>query len=112
VNMILAEVPLGDDDHSILVEVDPRETCGELVLASVEPGKAATKLSKNLEESLETIKPALKSIQECLRSVAPDELTIDFGLKFGGETGIILAKGTAEVNLKVSMKWKRAESDD
>jgi hypothetical protein len=33
--------------------------------------------------------------------------TVEFGVKLGGETGIILAKGTAEVNLKITMTWDR-----
>jgi len=28
-------------------------------------------------------------------------------VKLGGETGTILAKGTAEVNLKITMTWDR-----
>jgi Trypsin-co-occurring domain 1 len=35
--------------------------------------------------------------------LAPDETTVDFGLKIGGETGVIVAKGTAEVNFLVSV---------
>ena len=38
---------------------------------------------------------------------APEHFTVEFGVKLGGETGIILAKGTAEVNLKITMTWDR-----
>jgi hypothetical protein len=37
----------------------------------------------------------------------PDNFEVEFGVKLGGETGIILAKGTAEVNLKITLKWNR-----
>ena len=42
-----------------------------------------------------------------LRIPTEEELTVEFGVKLGGETGIILAKGTAEVNLKITMTWDR-----
>ena len=31
---------------------------------------------------------------------------MEFGLKIGGETGVIVAKGTAEVNFTIRMSWK------
>lgn len=34
-------------------------------------------------------------------------MNIEFGIKLGGETGVILAKGTAEVNFKVDVTWTR-----
>jgi hypothetical protein len=45
-----------------------------------------------------------------LREVIPGETTVQFGLKMGGETGMIIAKGTAEVNFAVTMSWKPGES--
>lgn len=31
---------------------------------------------------------------------------MEFGVKIGGETGMIIAKGTAEVNFKIALSWK------
>ena len=36
-----------------------------------------------------------------------DQFGSSFGVRLGGETGMILAKGTAEVNLKITMTWNR-----
>ena len=44
-----------------------------------------------------------------LKEVAPAEAEVEFGLKIGGETGVIVAKGTAEVNFVVRMTWKASE---
>ncbi len=38
-------------------------------------------------------------------TAAAKEVTVEFGVSFGGKTGIILVEGTAEANLKVSIKW-------
>ena len=40
----------------------------------------------------------------------PDELEIEFAVKFDSEVGAILAKMGTEAQLKVSMKWKRPEA--
>jgi hypothetical protein len=47
----------------------------------------------------------LRTVKDQLMASMPDHFTVEFGVKLGGETGIILAKGTAEVNLKVTMIW-------
>jgi Trypsin-co-occurring domain 1 len=104
---LLMEVPLEDTEQVLLVEVDPTDIGGDLVLATAEPGKVAAKATRTLEDSLDALQPALRSTLNRLRSIGPEEIAVEFGLKFGGESGIILAKGTAEVNLTVSMTWRR-----
>ncbi len=49
----------------------------------------------------------LRTIKDRLVASSPDHFSVEFGVKLGGETGVILAKGTAEVNLKVTMTWDR-----
>lgn len=73
-----------------------------LVLASPEPGKVAAKAQVTFEETLAKLKPSLHLPKE----LSPDETAIEFGLKIGGETGVIIANGTAEVNFTVRMSWK------
>jgi NTP-dependent ternary system trypsin peptidase co-occuring protein len=41
------------------------------------------------------------------RCASSSSFEVKFGVKLGGETGIILAKGTAEVNLEITMTWNR-----
>ncbi len=105
----LLEVPLQGGD-SVLVEVATEELPQDegLVLASTLPGVAGRAVL-TLEEALDRLEPTLTALAERLRRVTPHELTVEFGIKLGGETGVILAKGTAEVNFKVSMAWRRDE---
>jgi Trypsin-co-occurring domain 1 len=49
----------------------------------------------------------LKTVKDKLVASAPEHFTVEFGVKLGGEAGIIWAKGTAEVNLKITMTWDR-----
>ena len=104
---VLLQLPLDDgpDGASVLVEADPSEIAGGLTLASSEPGKAVAKATESLSQSLERLEPLLKSVKDTLAAASPDHCSVEFGLKFGGETGIVIAKGTAEVNLTITMSW-------
>lgn len=106
---VLMRVPLDDADDaaSVLVETDSVDIPGGLVLASPEPGRAAATASRSLSASLEHLEPVLRTVKEKLVASAPEHFTVEFGVKLGGESGIILAKGTAEVNLKITMTWDR-----
>jgi hypothetical protein len=103
----LLGVPVGADTGDVVVfEVDRSEVPDDLVLASAEAGKVAARARRTLEEALADVKPSLVKIVGVLREMTPGEMTVEFGLKMGGETGVIIAKGTAEVNFTVTMSWK------
>lgn len=107
----LLGVPVSDGADVVVFEVDRSDIPEDLVLASAEPGKVAARARTTVEEALAGVKPSLAKIVHVLREVMPGETTVEFGLKMGGETGMIIAKGTAEVNFKVTMSWKPGESE-
>jgi hypothetical protein len=103
----LLGVPVSADSHEILVfEVDSDQIPAGLVLASDEPGKVTDRARVTLEEALEKLKPSLAKVVHLLKEISPDHAVLEFGLKVGGETGVIIAKGTAEVNFVVRLSWK------
>ena len=106
---VLVQVPVGDgeDGTVVLVEADREEIPGGLTLAAPEPGQAAARAGRSLSASLEQIEPVLRTVKDKLVASGPEQFTVEFGVKLGGETGLILAKGTAEVNLKITMTWSR-----
>lgn len=95
-----------DSDDVLVFEVDRGEISDDLVLASPEPGAIAARAQVTLEEALAKLKPSLQKVIHLLKEMSPDETVVEFGLKMGGETGVIIAKGTAEVNFTVRMSWK------
>jgi Trypsin-co-occurring domain 1 len=97
---------LVDGDDLLVFEVDRSEVPGDLVLASPDPGKAVDRARVTLDEALAKLKPSLQKVVHLLKELSPDETVVEFGLKMGGETGVIIAKGTAEVNFTVRMSWK------
>jgi hypothetical protein len=103
----LLGLPVEEGSNDVLVfEVDRSEVSGDLVLASTDPDKVADRARVTLEEALAKLKPSLRKIVDMLKELAPDETEMEFGLKIGGETGVIIAKGTAEVNFTIRMSWK------
>jgi hypothetical protein len=104
----LLGLPVGDDGNEVLVfEVDPSEVSDDLVLAAPpEPGQIIAKAQVTLEQALAKLKPSLQKIMHMLKELSPDETEVEFGLKIGGETGVIIAKGTAEVNFTIRMSWR------
>lgn len=88
----------------MVVETDRSEVSDDLVLAA-EPGKVIARAQLTLEEALAELKPSLRKVVQLLKGLSPDQTVVEFGLKLGGETGVIVAKGTAEVNFKVTMSW-------
>ncbi len=98
------DIPVDESGrHWLTVEVDPEDGVD---LAS-NGARGWRRPSFNLVTAMDNVMPALDVIINRVRDgrVAPDEVTLELGLKIGGEHGVILTKGTAEANLKVTVKW-------
>lgn len=100
-----------DSDDVLVFEVDRSEVSDDLVLASSDAAGVADRARITLEEALAKLRPSLHKVLAVLREMSPDETVIEFGLKIGGETGIIIAKGSAEANFTVRMSWKPGQPD-
>jgi hypothetical protein len=98
-------------DTVLVFEVDRSEVSDDLVLASDDPARAADRAWVTLEEALAKLRPSLHKVLALLKEMSPDEAEVQFGLKIGGETGIIIAKGTVEANFTVRMSWKAGQPD-
>ncbi|MFJ2766261.1 CU044_2847 family protein [Streptomyces sp. NPDC087300] len=97
---------LGNGDGTTAAfEVDGEQLGSDLDLAAGGDGVAA-RAQMTLQEALDRVRPALGQVAAAVRELKPDEAEIEFGLKVGGETGVIIAKGTAEVNFAIRMVWK------
>lgn len=107
-------VGLRVDGHGtdlLVVEVDDAD--GGLVLAAApDLSGGVARAQVTLEESLNKLKPSLQKIAHLLKELSPREIEVEFGLKIGGETGVIVAKGTAEVNFIVRMSWRGELASD
>ncbi|GLX50746.1 hypothetical protein Shyhy01_36960 [Streptomyces hygroscopicus subsp. hygroscopicus] len=102
----LVTMALDEDGKDIAVfEVDGDLAGSDLELAA--GGDLVGRARASVSEALDQVRPVLARVVETTRDLGPQEVEIQFGLKMGGETGVIIAKGTAEVNFAVRMVWRR-----
>jgi len=104
----LIEVPV-EAGGRLLVQVSDTELPGDLQLASPRPGEVVARARQTLEQALDQIKPAVSAVLDRLKAMSPDEVSVEFGLTLGAETGMVVAKGTAEMHFAVTLAWKRPQ---
>jgi hypothetical protein len=102
----LIEVPV-EAGGRLLVQAAAEDLPGSLELASLRPGDVVARARESAEAAIDQIKPAISAVAGRLRTMAADEVAVEFGIVLGAETGAVIAKGTAEVHFNVTLTWKR-----
>jgi hypothetical protein len=102
----VVEYPLEDGGVLLIQPASVDSLQDDLGLASP-AGEVAAKARETLEASLAQVTPALKVVTDKLKGMSSDALTVEFGLTLTAETGIIVAKGSAEVHFTVTLAWSR-----
>jgi hypothetical protein len=102
----LIEVPL-ESGGSILIEADGAGS------GDVLRGRGATQVieqvSQTLEKALGHIRSTANAVIAQLRAIpqTPDEVSVEFGVRFGAKGNVFIAAGEADANFKVALKWKQ-----
>jgi NTP-dependent ternary system trypsin peptidase co-occuring protein len=112
-DMLLLRVPVVDGADDVIevevsrAEVEDLEESG-VVLATSGSGRFVA-ASFSLASAVDHVMPTLRTIVARLRGGvhAPDEVTMQLGLQFGGETGFYFARGTADASVAVTMTWRK-----
>jgi Trypsin-co-occurring domain 1 len=106
---VLLKVPVSDGSAEFVeVEVDRRELGDSVQLRAGSITEAATTaftLTSSMDRVLHAVLAMLTRVREAEH--APDEVGMELGLKVGGETGLIFAKGTAEATFTLSLTWRK-----
>ncbi|NUR84990.1 MAG: hypothetical protein HOY71_12980 [Nonomuraea sp.] len=98
----LMTMPL-EDGQQVTVEIDEDEAGPRRVSR---PGEVVVSATKTLEKALEPIRAAASSALASMRSIGPDEVELEFGVKLNAETGAVIAKAAAETHMTVRLTWK------
>jgi hypothetical protein len=98
------------DGGVLAVEAASPDVPSGLELASAEDRlkKAEEKLKttgQTLESAVNGVIPGLEAVTSQLRKLSPDEVAVEFGLTVTAESGIVVAKGSAEVHFTATLKW-------
>lgn len=76
-------------------------------------GDALAEAAGSLEVGLEQIRSVAQITLDRLvaQPRPPDELTVEFGVRFNAKVGAVIAQTEGEGHLKVSMTWRRSALD-
>ncbi|MEU1818364.1 CU044_2847 family protein [Streptomyces roseifaciens] len=97
----------GPDGAALLVEVDDDGPGLELISRDT---NGVVQAAGRLEDALAAIRPALRSVVDSVRALAPDEYEVEFGMKLNAESGVVIAKTAVEGHFSVRIHWNRSAS--
>jgi Trypsin-co-occurring domain 1 len=110
----LMAVPL-DGGGTVLVEFGDTPSQGAVVKAgrgAAPPAGVAIRAAQTLESALDPVTAAARATLTKLREAGPDEVIVEFGLKLTAEMGAVITRTAGECNLKVTLRWERANDHD
>lgn len=96
-----------EDDSPAYIEIDDNVSGHRRISRK---GAGIDKADDRFADAVARIKPATEVVLKTLRDLnTPDEICLDFGLKFNVTAGAIFASVDSEATFKVSLKWKAKE---
>lgn len=99
-----------DNDVTVYLEAAPIDESDNL-LEPVTGNRVIQKTKAFLAETFEEIKEFSSGISEAIDGMdfRPDELEVEFAVKFSADAGIIISSVGTEANITVKMKWKESK---
>jgi hypothetical protein len=96
----LVEFPVAGG--KVLVEVDDPAVGTRPVSRS-----AIERAKESFETAVAQVKPGVEALMEQLRGLSrkPDQVSLEFGIKFTAEADALIAKSSLEGNIKVTLSW-------
>jgi len=96
-----------DKNAPIVVELTPRPGLKQVSLGT--PEDIVEKSSKALDSSMNTIHNMATRVNSMIDAIAvkPDQVEVEFGLKFDAEMGAMIAKAGMEASINVKLTWER-----
>jgi hypothetical protein len=101
----LVSYPL-EGGGSVLLEVE--DSAGAPVTRGLHADQVIETVGNSFEAAIEAIKPTAVAIAGKFRDFAgaPEDVEVEFGLKFTGQAGAIIASASTEAQFRVKMVWK------
>ncbi len=94
------------DGQPVYVEVEPSGAGPR----RVSRGGGGEKAEKRFKDAIARIRPAADALLTSFKEMnTPDEIGLDFGIKFNARAGAVFASVDSEATFKVSLKWKNVK---
>ncbi|HSO20634.1 MAG TPA: CU044_2847 family protein [Desulfosarcina sp.] len=91
------------DGEKVYVEADDDGSGTQRVARGGEPVVAT---DSKFQEAIARIRPAAEAVLNTFREMnTPDEIGLEFGVKFNAKAGAVFASVDSEATFKVSLKW-------
>jgi hypothetical protein len=96
------------DDGTVVVETDADEAGFESITRK--PGDVVHDVRGRLEEALENTRHAAVLAMKTFRdkSIDPDGVELEFGIKLNAEAGAVIARSSVEGHFAVKLTWARS----
>ncbi|NEP11513.1 MAG: hypothetical protein F6K14_15140 [Symploca sp. SIO2C1] len=97
-----------DEDTVLLVEMTPAPGMRQV---SLTPEALAQKSTRAVDKAMGMIRAMAKRTIGTLDTLSnkPNQVELEFGIKFNTEADALIAKTGTEANIKVKMVWKRKD---
>ncbi len=71
---------------------------------------SVARTEKRFTDAISRIRPAADALLASFKEMnTPDEIGLDFGIKFNAKAGAVFASVDSEATFKVSLKWKNVK---
>jgi hypothetical protein len=97
------DVEFKHGDSVVIVEVEDPALRGDQ-LGSV--SSTVAKAKQSFEEAAAGIQPIAETILRQVSALAPESVSVEFGIKFSAQVGVVLAASAVEGNCKITLSWK------
>jgi hypothetical protein len=92
------------DDQPVYVEAEVSEM--EMQRVSRGGDNEPVSADSRFVDAVAKIKPAAEVVLKAFQEMnTPDEIGLEFGLKFNAKTGVVFASADSQATFKVSLKW-------
>ena len=105
----LIEVQL-DNGRTILIE-SSLDDCSDDLMDPVTGNKVVKKTKEFLNTSFDQIKSFSTGISESISDIEikPDEIEVEFAVKFSADAGIIISSVGTEASITIKLKWDKSK---
>ncbi len=90
------------------VRIEVEDEGPAAVTRGLHPGELAEAAGHSFETALDAIRPAALAVVSKFRDFAdaPEQVEIEFGVKFAGQAGAFIASASTEAQFQVRVVWK------
>jgi hypothetical protein len=103
-----------DNGESAFMQIEESESQSRQRVSrgSSDEGAEPVQAQRTFTQAVSCIAPIGKALLTSLKDInTPDEINLEFGLKFNGKAGVVFTSVESEASFKVSITWKNNKAD-